>query len=95
MPQAADLRQVAVLSKNDFARIQYLLQKQQLEKEAAEQAVQEREAIRQRSKEITDNWDNTLKVCDHLFVQLPCAVLNSRLVLFLLAEEVPEETGGA
>lgn len=93
LSQANDLRQVAVLSKDDFARIQYLLKKQQIEKEAQEQAAQEKEAVRLRSKELVQNWDNTLQVCDSSLARNGHKY--AAVYLYACSEKVSEEAGSA
>lgn len=52
---------VAVLSNNDWMRIQNALSNHDPKREAHEQRLRERQELRDRSKEVVKNWDNTIE----------------------------------
>ncbi|XP_069558634.1 cilia- and flagella- associated protein 210 [Brachyistius frenatus] len=58
--QPPDLRQVAVLSKTQWQRIQDELNQVDKDKESRKQAVKEREALHLQSKEVVKQWSNTI-----------------------------------
>lgn len=62
LPDGTDLRQVTVLSKPDWDRIQQQLHRKQMEAERMQRIHEEREAIKNRSKEMVKDWGNTIKV---------------------------------
>ncbi|XP_074659514.1 cilia- and flagella- associated protein 210-like [Tubulanus polymorphus] len=55
-----ELRSMTILSKSDWERIQYSLNRRQIEEEKIRKEREEREALRDRSKEIVKNWTNTI-----------------------------------
>ena len=57
-----DLRQVAVLTKNDWDRIHYQLNKRAIEEERVKKMHEERERLHELSKQQVQNWSNTIKV---------------------------------
>lgn len=61
LPDGTDLRQVTVLSKADWERIQQQLHRKQMEAERMQKIHEEREAIKNRSKEMVKDWGNTIK----------------------------------
>lgn len=60
-----DLRQVAVLSKNDWDRIHYQLNKRAIEEERVRKHRAEREHLHDLSQKQVANWSNTIKVRKH------------------------------
>ena len=61
-PNAADLRQVTVLSKGDWDRIQYQLNKRIIEQERIKKIREEKDRMHQLSKEKVKDWSNTIAV---------------------------------
>ena len=57
-----DLRQVTVLTKNDWDRIQFQLNKRQIEQDKIRKAREEKERLHELSKEKVKNWSNTITV---------------------------------
>ena len=55
-----DLRQVKILSRDDWARIQNQLHRKEIEAERRRSAKEKREELRNRSKELVKTWPNTL-----------------------------------
>jgi hypothetical protein len=68
LPSGTDLRQVTVLGRGDWERIQFQLNKRQIEKERMQKAREERENLHQMSKEAVNNWTNTIQVRILVFV---------------------------
>ncbi len=64
LPNGTDLRQVMVLSKDDWQRIQYQLNKRNIEAERQKKAQEERDRMHELSKERVKNWTNTVVVSD-------------------------------
>lgn len=62
LPSGTDLRQVTVIGRGDWERIQCQLHKRQIEKERIQKAREEKERLHQLSKEAVCNWTNTLQV---------------------------------
>ena len=62
LPDGTDLRQVTVLTKNDWDRIQFQLNKRQIEREKIRMAREEKERLHAISKEKVKNWSNTITV---------------------------------
>ncbi|XP_046568387.1 coiled-coil domain-containing protein 173-like [Haliotis rubra] len=60
LPSGNDLRQVTVLSKTDWERIQRELNRRQIEEDRIRRITEEREEQRNRSKEMVKNWGNTI-----------------------------------
>ncbi|XP_071108770.1 cilia- and flagella- associated protein 210-like [Haliotis cracherodii] len=60
LQSGADLRQVTVLSKTDWERIQRELNRRQIEEDRIRRITEEREEQRNRSKEVVKNWGNTI-----------------------------------
>ncbi|XP_055959435.1 cilia- and flagella- associated protein 210 [Patella vulgata] len=60
LPDGTDLRQVTVLSKADWSRIHDELNRRNIEEERVQRIKAEKEAQRQKSKEIVKNWGNTI-----------------------------------
>lgn len=61
-PEAHDIRQVTILSKADWERIQQQLNRKQIEEERLRKIREERENRKNKSKEIVQNWGNTIAV---------------------------------
>jgi len=57
-----DIRQVTVLKKEDWERIQYQLNKRTIEQEKIRGAREAKERLHQLSKERVKNWSNTIVV---------------------------------
>ena len=57
-----DLRQVTILSKPDWERIQYQLNRRAIEEEKRRQIKEEKEKMAATSKEMVKNWSNTIAV---------------------------------
>lgn len=55
-----DLRNVTVLTGEDWSRITRQLHRREIEQEAAKQAREERANLKQRSRDLIKDWDNTL-----------------------------------
>ena len=62
LPDGTDLRQVTVLSKGDWERIQQQLYRKQIEEERLQKMIQEREERKAKSKEVVQHWGNTIAV---------------------------------
>lgn len=62
MFQFPDLRQVTVLSKAEWQRIQRELDRHNPEKERRTEEAQEREVLHQQSVEVVKQWSNTIAV---------------------------------
>ncbi|XP_052817279.1 cilia- and flagella- associated protein 210-like [Mya arenaria] len=60
MPEQPDLRQVTILSKTDWARIQQQLNRKQIEEERQRKLKQERDDRKNKSKEVVQHWGNTI-----------------------------------
>uniref|UniRef100_A0A0B6YQ31 Trichohyalin-plectin-homology domain-containing protein n=1 Tax=Arion vulgaris TaxID=1028688 RepID=A0A0B6YQ31_9EUPU len=60
LSDGTDLRQVTVLSKQDWDRIERELNRRQIQNEMARQMCEEREEQKRKSKEIIKNWSNTI-----------------------------------
>ena len=59
---APDLRQVTVLSKGDWDRIQYQLNKRIIEQERIKKIREDKDRMHQLSKEKVQDWSNTIIV---------------------------------
>ena len=59
---SADIRQMTILSKADWDRIQMQLNKQALEEERIRKTREEKERLRELSKQQIKNWTNTIAV---------------------------------
>lgn len=57
-----DLRQVTILSKNDWERIQQQLNRKQIEEARLRKIREEREERKNKSKEVVQHWGNTIAV---------------------------------
>ena len=62
LPDGTDLRQVTVLSKGDWERIQQQLYRKQIEEERLQKMIREREERKAKSKEVVQHWGNTIAV---------------------------------
>ena len=62
LPGEAELRHVTILSKGDWDRIQFQLNKRVIEQERAANAQKEKERLHALSKEKVKNWGNTIAV---------------------------------
>lgn len=62
LADGTDLRQVTVLSKADWERIQTQLHRKQIEEERTQKIREEREEKQRRSKEMIKDWGNTIAV---------------------------------
>lgn len=62
MFQFPDLRQVTVLSKAEWQRIQHELDQHTLGKEGIKEEAKEREVLHQQSAEVVKQWSNTIAV---------------------------------
>lgn len=60
IPEGVDLRQVTILSKQDWERIQQQLHRKQIEEERLKAIREEREARKNKSKEVVQHWGNTI-----------------------------------
>ncbi|XP_062566128.1 cilia- and flagella- associated protein 210-like [Saccostrea cucullata] len=60
LPNGTDLRDVTILSKNEWNRIQQELYKRQIEEERMRRMREEKENRKQMSKEMVKNWGNTI-----------------------------------
>ncbi|CAL1540031.1 unnamed protein product [Lymnaea stagnalis] len=60
LPDGTDLRQVAVLTKQDWDRIEQELNRKQIQDEMVHKIREERDEQKKRSKELIKNWANTL-----------------------------------
>lgn len=60
LPSGTDLRQVKVLGKEDWNRIQYQLNKRAIESDKAERVQAERERLHELSKQKVKHWTNTI-----------------------------------
>lgn len=59
-PDSHDLRQVTILSKTDWDRIQKQLHRKQIEEERLRKIREEREERKNKSKEVVQHWGNTI-----------------------------------
>ncbi|XP_060553680.1 cilia- and flagella- associated protein 210-like [Ruditapes philippinarum] len=59
-PDSHDLRQVTILSKSDWDRIQTQLHRKQIEEERLRKIREEREERKNKSKEVVQHWGNTI-----------------------------------
>ena len=62
LPDGTDLRQVKVLSKSEWDRIERELNRRQIEEERVRHIRKEHEEQKQKSKELVKSWGNTLAV---------------------------------
>lgn len=60
LPDGTDLRQVTVLSKTDWERIEQELNRKQIQDELVRKIREDREEQKRKSKEIVKNWGNTI-----------------------------------
>lgn len=60
MPDSHDLRQVTILSKTDWERIQQQLHRKQIEEERMRKIREERDDRKNKSKEVVQHWGNTI-----------------------------------
>ena len=73
LPNGTDLRQVTVLSKADWERIQFQLNRRKLEEEKQARKRLEKDALYEKSRSKVSTWTNTIEVQvkSHLiFIQL-------------------------
>ena len=62
LPDGSDLRQVTILSKGDWNRIQAQLDSSAREAERIRAEQEEKELLKQRSDNLVKNWSNTIAV---------------------------------
>ena len=62
LPDGTDLRQVTVLSKQDWERIECELNRKKIQDEMVRKIREDREEQKRKSKEIIKNWGNTIAV---------------------------------
>lgn len=62
LPDAADLRQMCIITKSDLNRIHENLNRRQRDKDAIEQELARKRELAERSAQITKNWPNTIVV---------------------------------
>ena len=62
LPDGTDLRQVTVLSKAEWDRIERELNRRQIEEERVRRIRKEHEEQKQKSRELVKSWGNTLHV---------------------------------
>ena len=62
MVQPPDLRQVTVLSRAEWLRIKDELNQVDKDNDSLREAIEEREALHLRSKEVVKLWSNTIAV---------------------------------
>lgn len=74
LADGTDLRQVTVLSKADWERIQKQLYRKQMEEERVKRIREENEDQMRRAKEMTKDWSNTITVCS--LVAVKCCILS-------------------
>ncbi|KAH3715195.1 cilia- and flagella- associated protein 210-like [Dreissena polymorpha] len=60
VPDTTDLRQVTILTKSDWDRIQQQLHRKQIEDDRLRQVKEERENRKNQSKEVVQHWGNTI-----------------------------------
>merc|ERR1712154_383649 len=60
LPDGTDLRQVTVLSKHDWERIEQELNRKQIQDEMVRKIREDREEQKRKSKDIIKNWGNTI-----------------------------------
>ena len=65
LPDGSDLRQVTILSKGDWNRIQAQLDSSAREAERIRAEQEEKELLKQRSDNLVKNWSNTIAVSIH------------------------------
>ena len=64
-PTGTDLKNVTVLGRGDWERIQFQLNKRVIEQEKMRKIREEKEKLHEISKEAVKNWTNTVKVSIH------------------------------
>ncbi len=62
LPDAADLRQMCIMTKSDLNRIQENLNRRQRDKDALQQEITRKKELAERSAQVTKNWTNTIAV---------------------------------
>lgn len=62
LADGTDLRQVTVLGRGDWDRIQTQLNRRQIEEARIQKLKAEREQMKLKSKELVKNWGNTIVV---------------------------------
>lgn len=62
LPNGTDIRDVTILSKSEWNRIQQELHKRQIEEERMRRLREEKENRKQMSKEMVQHWGNTIAV---------------------------------
>ena len=83
-----DLRQVTILSKPDWERIQYQLNRRAIEEEKRRQIKEEKEKMAATSKEMVKNWSNTIAVRIYHFFQVSYCMLGFYVSLSLTYEVI-------
>lgn len=66
LPDAADLRQMCIITKSDLNRIHENLNRRQRDKDAIQQEITRKKELAERSAQITKNWPNTIAVNNSL-----------------------------
>jgi hypothetical protein len=62
LPDAADLRQMCIITKSDLNRIYDNLDRRQRDKDAVRQEIERKKEMTERSLQITKQWPNTIIV---------------------------------
>lgn len=62
LPDGTDLRQVTVLSKGDWDRINKQLNRNQIEHDRLSKIHHEQESLKEKSRDMVKNWGNTIAV---------------------------------
>ena len=68
LPNGTDLRQVKVLRREEFDRIQDNLYKAERKKQQAINDYKEKQKLKKEAKEAIKNWPNTILVCLYMFL---------------------------
>lgn len=77
LPNGTDIRDVTILSKTEWNRIQQELHKRQIQEERMRRMREEKENRKQMSKEMVQHWGNTIAVS--FFFSLNIQVFHSNL----------------
>jgi hypothetical protein len=62
LPDAADLRRMCIITKNDLTRIYDSLDRRQRDKDAVRQEIERKNELAERSAQVTKHWPNTIIV---------------------------------
>lgn len=69
LPDGTDLRQVTILSKKDWDRLNYQINKRKIEEDELRRHKEDREELRFRSNEKVKLWTNTIDVSLFILVK--------------------------